>query len=187
MHRPIFNATVTPQRWLTSSNRTHTIAAATLRSQLSWSTARVPTVKAPPEYLRFGELESIITGQIGDMLTNGAAHFGNLHGRAVEVSWLAVDAMLVDLDLSVNALEQPEADVDFDIRLVCEANRLVFRVENITLEVDPSWYQPLSLMVFALYTPPVPELRSPTLATPYCPTFVVSDGLDGAPGWITFR
>jgi hypothetical protein len=183
LHRPLFNQTFAPQRWLTSGTRSTTVDAAALRAQALWSTARVPSVKGLANFLTFPELESIITGSTGHMLTNGDAQFGDLHGRAVEVTRAGGDRVHVDLDLEVDALDDPEADVDFDVHFVCSGSSLVFQVENVVLDVDPAWYQPLSALALLFYTPTLPAISNVTLGTPFCPTVLV---LDGSPGTVSF-
>lgn len=184
VHLPIFNQTLVPAVWLDQSRPSFTIAGATMRAQRMFSTARVPSVKGLFNSFTFTELESIITGITGDALVGKSAHFGDLHGRAVEVTRIDSERVAVDLDLEGDSIDGPEVDVDFDIHFVCDAQgRLVFQVENQRVNVDPAWYQLFSQIGLLFTTPSLPALNSVTIGTPFCP---VTRVFDGSPGTVVF-
>ncbi|MCC7385783.1 MAG: hypothetical protein IT384_28295 [Deltaproteobacteria bacterium] len=185
---PIFNQTLPTPVWLNTKRRSLTFDSAALRGQPLWSKAKVPSVASLVIFLTFEELESIIEGLTGHTLANASGHWGDLHGRPVEVRKSGPDRVAVDLDLEVDSFEGPEADVDFDIHFVCDAqNDLVFQVENLRVDVDSAWYQPIAAAFFAFYTPDFPEISGPTLNTPYCPTVIIDDVGTPADSAVYFR
>lgn len=181
---PIFNYTLPTQAWLSSPNQTVNITGATMRSQLNFSTARVPSVGGLVSSLAFDELEEMITGATGHILATRSGHFGDLHGRAVEVTMLSGDRVAVDLDLEGDTIDGPEVDVDFDIHFVCAGvNTLLFQIENQRVSVDPAWYQLFTQVLLFFVTPEFPTLTGPSIGTPFCPVVRV---VEGSPGTVTF-
>jgi hypothetical protein len=92
------------------------------------------------------ELRNMIESLIGNeirYIPNATINWGStsgintLWGEAVEIKRISDDKIHVDLDLQV-ALKgpNPELDVDFDIVVKCESNKIVLEVENFIAKVD---------------------------------------------------
>ena len=131
----------TPCRWIDSDDG-HAplllVSRATLRANTLWQQYTQPF---PPLLIPREELESRIESIIGDKLHGTKLYWGEISGRAVEVTRKDDHTVHVDLDLaySVDNWFDPEVDVDFDMAVTCSNGKITLTASNVQVHVDANW------------------------------------------------
>jgi hypothetical protein len=144
-NRPIFTHDFgTPCLWMDNDNghrRSTRISGATLHNHALWRGYRQPgIVETARRGLPRDEIESRIEGLVGHLSTNSPVDWGRIYGRPVEASRKDSRTLHVDLDLMYDTVFDPEIDVDFDLRITCNAGAYSITVMNVKVDVDSPWY-----------------------------------------------
>ena len=113
-----------------------------LRADPKWQ-AFVGANHAPPPRIPNADLVSRIEGMVGHAIHGTEAHWGEFHSPAwVEVTFVDAERLHVDLDLEADVpiVQDPEIDIDFDLRfsIDCTAQTATLRIdtENLDASVD---------------------------------------------------
>ena len=130
-----------PCRWLDGDDGhapSLTVAGTTLRAHSLWQQYTQPF---PPLVIPREELESRIESIIGDKLHGTKLYWGEISGRAVEVTRKDDHTVHVDLDLaySLDNWFDPEVDVDLDLGLACSGGKISLTASNVQVHVDANW------------------------------------------------
>lgn len=146
---PIFQKTLS-NRWIDGNDGnspTLTYNRQQLRADNLWRynnrLVHVPALMIPSRDLK-NMIESLVGNQIRYIQSSHTVKWGStggkntLWGDAVETKYIAADRLRVDLDLQVAVahLPNPELDVDFDIVVRCEGNRVSMKFENFHAQVN---------------------------------------------------
>ncbi len=131
----------TPCRWIDGDDGhqpTFSVSRAALRAHPLWQTYTQPF---PPLVIPRAELESRIESIVGDRLHGTKLYWGEISGRAVEVTRKDDHTVHVDLDLAYDLDNwfDPEVDVDLDMGLACANGKIALTASNVTVHVDANW------------------------------------------------
>lgn len=126
--------------WLDNDNshsRTFSVDGDTMRSHELWEQFSQPI---PSFIMPRIEIESRIESVVGHFIKGEKLFWGDLHGRAVEISKAAGNdnqTIHLDLDLSYDLPGpfNPEVDVDMDIRYSCQNEVVTINILNAEIEV----------------------------------------------------
>jgi hypothetical protein len=86
-------------------------------------------------------MESRIESIVGDQLHGKPLYWGQISGRAVEVTRKNDNTLHIDLDLAYDLDNwfDPEVDVDLDMAFTCADGKLVLTASNVDVHVDANW------------------------------------------------
>lgn len=142
---PVFSKKFSNCHWLDGNSNGGPnlyISGTELRRSAGWKyTSRNRAIWLPPTIIRRATLEAMVESYVGHMMNANPdmkhLEFGKKYGRAyVEAKQASSDKLHFDLDLAYTYGPDMETDVDFDLVVKCQNNKLSLQAQSVKAELN---------------------------------------------------
>lgn len=142
---PVFSKRFKSCQWLDGNSHNGPslyISGKQLRKHRGWRfTSRNKAIWLPPTIIKRATLEQMVESYVGHMMNTVPAmrklEFGKKYGRAyVEAKKVGADKLHFDLDLAYHKVVDIETDVDFDLVIGCNNNKIKLQAQSVKAKVN---------------------------------------------------